>query len=62
MISKDRLQADILDRAFQRMLEENAAIADSTKGEEGAVSDVRPLLETAGRARELLPARGPSPD
>jgi hypothetical protein len=62
MISKDRIQADILDRAFQRMLEGSAALADSTRGEAGAVSEVRPLLETAGRARALLPTRGPSPE
>jgi hypothetical protein len=62
MISKDRIQADILDRALQWMLEGNAAVADSARGDEGAASEVRLLLETAGRVRELLPTRGPSPE
>jgi hypothetical protein len=62
MISKDRVKADILDRTLQRMLEGNAAVADSTRGDERAVSEIRPLLETAGRARELLPTHGPSPE
>jgi hypothetical protein len=62
MIRKDRIQADILDRALQQILKGDAAVADSTRGEVGSVSEVRPLLETAGRVRKLLPARGPSPE
>jgi len=62
MISKERIQADILDRALQRMLEGRAAPEDTTLGTAGAVSEVRSLLETATRARELFPGRSPSPE
>ncbi|MBN2084422.1 MAG: hypothetical protein JW748_04295 [Anaerolineales bacterium] len=62
MISKERIQADILDRALQRMLEGKAAPEDSLLGEQGAVSEIRPLLETAARIRGLYSAHSLSPE
>jgi hypothetical protein len=62
MISNERIQADILDRLLQRMLEGKDAAGDPAWETGAASAQIRPLLDTAGSVRGLLSGQGPSPE
>jgi hypothetical protein len=61
MIGNEGIQAGILDRLLQRMLEGKNASGDSAR-DAGAAAEIRPLMDTAESVRRLLSGQGPSPE
>jgi outer membrane biosynthesis protein TonB len=62
MKRREDIQAELLDRAIQRMLEGKAPFEDSAQADAGMVAGLRPLVDTASRVRILVRARAPLPD
>ncbi len=62
MKRREDIQAELLDRAIQRMLEGKAPFEDSAQADAGMVAGLRPLVDTASRVRILIRARAPLPD
>jgi len=60
MTSKDIDRAKILDTSLQRIQERKATLEDCLRANPGAAADLQPLLETAGRVRDILTPASPS--
>ena len=62
MKRREEIQAELLDRAIQRMLEGQAPFEETAQADAGLAAELRPLVEMASRVRILIRARAPMPD